>query len=323
MPVKYWSFAGLMLTYWCNARCASCYLCCGPDRHLEMSAADALAYWRQLIAASPHGCRVHVSGGEPFGNWARLIELCRRAKRAGLGPLEKIETNAFWAIDEGTVRDRLAALDDAGMMKISISADPYHQQFVPLERCRLLARLAEEMLGGSRVQVRWRDWLKDGRDTDRLSPAEREAIFAAWAAAGRDRRVGRGAGLAGGAGKAPGELADKSCRNALLRSKHVHIGPGGTVTPGTCAGIVLGTIGDQSVADIWRKLDADYADRPIVGTLAAKGPAGLLGRAEAAGFVTAERYADKCQLCWEIRKHLVRKGLGGVELAPQWMYAAR
>ena len=39
MPVKYWSFAGLMLTYWCNARCASCYLRCGPERGEEMTVA--------------------------------------------------------------------------------------------------------------------------------------------------------------------------------------------------------------------------------------------------------------------------------------------
>ena len=31
MPVKHWTFAGLLLTYWCNARCASCYLCSSPS----------------------------------------------------------------------------------------------------------------------------------------------------------------------------------------------------------------------------------------------------------------------------------------------------
>jgi len=68
MPVKYWSFAGLMLTYWCNASCASCYLCCGPERVEEMSVDFALRLWGELIDACPHGCRIHLSGGEPFGD---------------------------------------------------------------------------------------------------------------------------------------------------------------------------------------------------------------------------------------------------------------
>ncbi|MHC4561463.1 MAG: hypothetical protein ACYS8X_01680, partial [Planctomycetota bacterium] len=73
MPVKYWSSAGLMLTQWCNASCASCYLGCDPHRRDDMGVEEALALWRQLIAASPHGCRVHLTGGEPFGRWESLI----------------------------------------------------------------------------------------------------------------------------------------------------------------------------------------------------------------------------------------------------------
>ena len=329
MPVKYWSSAGLMLTYWCNASCASCYLCCGPGRQEEMSVEDALAYWRGLVEASPHGCRIHLSGGEPFGNWPSLIEICRRARREGLRPLQKVETNAFWATDAAEVRDRLRALNDAGMEKLVISADPYHQQFVPIERCRLAARIAEDLLGRARVQVRWRDWLADGRDTDTLTDAERAERFARYAAEGRDRLSGRAAELLGPllSRKPAPDYADNSCREGLLRSRHVHVGPEGRVYAGTCAGIVLGTLKrldggalEPGVADIWRRLDADYADRPVVGTLVRHGPAGLLVEAEACGFVAREGYAGKCQLCWELRRWLIRRGRHGDELGPAWMY---
>lgn len=324
MPVKYWSAAGLVLTYWCNARCASCYLCCGPDRSDEMSVSDALEFWRQLVAASPHGCRVHITGGEPFGNWPRLIELLRRGRDEGLGPPPKVETNAFWATDEQTARDRLVELDAAGMGKISISADPYHQQYVPIARCRLLARLAEEILGRDRVQVRWVDWLAKGVDTGKLSPQRRDAMFAEYAAAGRDRLNGRAAGAVGGhlERKPVGQFADTSCWQTLLRCKHVHVDGLGRLMPGTCAGIVLGTVGPRSVAEIWRQLDADHARRPIVGTLAAKGPVGLLEEAISVGFRPAVGYAGKCQLCWDLRTHLAASGLGLGELSPAWMYLA-
>ncbi len=323
MDVKYWSFAGLMLTCWCNARCVSCYLCSGPDRQEEMKIDFALRLWRELIEASPHGCRIHLSGGEPFGNWLRLIELCRRAQSCGLRPLEKIETNAFWATDAKAVRDRLSALDEAGMGKLVISTDPYHQQYIPIERCRLLARLAEEVLGPDRVQVRWRDWLAEGTDTDHLTSAERTALFARYAAEGRDRLNGRAAKvLARHLRLQPaGAFAGRRCREPLLRSRHVHVDPEGRVMPGTCAGIVLGKADTQPIADIWRRLEADHARRPIVGRLAESGPAGLLADARAAGFVPQTGYAGKCHLCWDVRRFFALQNLHEGELGPRWLYA--
>ncbi len=324
MPVKYWSAAGLMLTYWCSARCGSCYLSCGPDRGDEMTADGALSFWRSLIDASPHGCRVHITGGEPFGNWPRLKEICRRASDEGLSPLQKIETNAFWATDAAVVRDRISALDETGMEKLSISADPYHQQFVPIERCRLVAQIATEMLGPERVQVRWGDWLAAGCDTDKLDADQRLELFMSYAAQGRDRLNGRAVSeiIVGMPRKSLAELADKPCSNALLRSKHVHVDGCGRMMPGTCAGIVLGVMGELSAADIWRKLDSDHADRHIVGTLGMHGPVGLLDQAKAAGYVAKQWYASKCQLCWELRSHFVACGLGGQELGPAELYAA-
>lgn len=324
MPVKHWSFAGLMLTYWCNARCASCYVCCGPDRGEEMTVVTALRLWRQLIEASPHGCRIHISGGEPFGDWSRLIALCRAGRDDGLAPLDKIETNAFWATDERVVRRRIEALDEAGMRKLSISADPYHQQYVPIERCRLAARVAGELLGPDRVQVRWRDWLSDGCDTGPMSVPQREALFARWASSGRDRVSGRAADTPAFQAqlKAPEAFADNPCSAALLRSRHVHVDAAGRVMPGTCAGIVLGLAGSASVAELWRALEGDWDRRAVVGALARGGPVALLAQAECEGFEPADGYAEKCHLCWDIRRHLARRGLFESALGPKWIYGA-
>ena len=325
MPVKHWSFAGLIVTYWCNASCASCYLACSPVRRgADMSVEQALSLWEGLIAASPHGCRIHLSGGEPFGNWPRLIEICRRAKAAGLGPLEKVETNAFWADDAAIVRDRARELDAAGMGKLCISADPYHQQFVPIARCRLAGATAAEVLGAGRVQVRWRDWLARGFDTADLSPRDRDEVFAKYAAGGRDRLAGRAAETiaANLSCKSWREYADTNCREAVLRSRHVHVDPSGLVMPGTCAGLVLGRArAGGDLAGLWRRLSDDYACRPVVGALARGGPSALAAEAADAGFVPrAGGYAGKCQLCWDVRRHLVRRHMHADELGPAWMY---
>jgi hypothetical protein len=286
-----------------------------------MSVENALTWWEQLLQASPHGCRVHLTGGEPFGDWPRLAEICRRAASQGLGPLEKVETNGFWAVRDALIRERLKVLDEAGMEKLSISADPYHQQFVPIEHVRRLTVLAEEVLGPARVQVRWRDWLRDGFDTGRLEPARRQEVFKGYAPGGRDRWSGRGAGLGLPATKlkCASEFVDKACREALLRGKHVHVDPEGRVMPGTCGGIVLGRLGWQSVAQIWRALEADHASRPVVGSLVGAGPVGL-ARAFGCTDLCVGRFPGKCALCWEVRRRLSRRCPAQRELGPGWMY---
>lgn len=334
MAVKYWSFAGLMITTWCNAACASCYLAAGRGAGEDgkdagqMSVPDALSLWRGLVEASPHGCRVHITGGEPFGDYGRLICLARSAQAEGLAPLEKVETNAFWATGAKLVRRRVGELDAAGVGKLVISCDPYHQQFVPIERCRLAVRAAQEVLGPSRVQVRWQDWLVAGCDTNKMSDAERRELFARYingrlpglpaGGGGRDRLTGRAAEIL--APLAPLRDIDQfdcsPCRQRLLRCKHVHIDPSGRIVPGTCWGIVLGvTSPSRSVGDVWRQLARDHEDRPILSTLAQRGPVGLLPKAIESGFAPRrDGYGGKCHLCWDIRAHLGRRGLGGEEL---------
>ncbi len=322
MPVKYWSHAGLLLGYRCEARCASCYLCCSPGPSPVVEAETALRIWRELIDASPHGCRVHLTGGEPFLEFDRLLAIARGAAERGLGPLEKIETNAAWACDEPVIRERLGALDAAGMGKLAISADPFHQQFIPIERPRRLARIATEMLGPGRVQVRWRDWLESGCDTRDLPPGRRAALFLAHLRTGRERLGGRAAEVLAGQlpSKPPEEFADNRCNEALLRSRHVHVGPEGLLFGGTCAGIVLGDAARERIRAMWRRLEREYEDRPIVGTLATAGPTALMRRAQDFGFVPAAGYAAKCHLCWSVRTFLASKGLCADELGPRRLY---
>ncbi len=322
MPVKYWSFAGLMITTRCNAACECCYLNCSPTSNgPEMTVERAIELWGQLVSTSPHGCRIHLSGGEPFLDWPKLIKICRRAKSLDLAPLEKVETNAFWATNRRTVVDRVRELDQAGMGKLAISADPYHQQFVPIERCRLAASVAEEILGPQRVQVRWKDWLGEGFDTDRLDDSRRRALYVQYAGRGRDRFIGRQAefGPAVLFMKGPANV-DTPCREALLRSRHVHIDGGGAIMPGTCAGLILGIAGNKTVSEIWSQL-VHAESRRILGELIKIGPTGLAKMAQAEGFVPRMYYASKCQLCWEARVFLHAKGIGRDELGPDWIYA--
>lgn len=326
MPVKYFSRAGLMLTDWCNARCASCYLACGPGRSDWMPLELGLSAWEGLQSACPHGCRVHLTGGEPFGRFELLEALARGARQAGLGPLESVETNGFWATDDGVIRERLGALDAAGMGRLAISADPFHQQFVPIDRVRRLAARAEELLGPGRVRVRWADWLEEGFDLAGLEQARRRAVFAEYLAGGRDRLNGRACARLAGLlpGRPVGAFAGQACREPLLRGRHVHVLPDGSVMPGVCAGIVLGQLrpgepGD--VAELWAGLGEASRSGAVLGSLVRGGPVKLAGLARAWGFVPDPGgYASKCHLCWSVRRVLWQAGAYPEELAPASVY---
>jgi len=323
MPVKYWSFAGLLLTYGCNARCASCYVCSGPSAGGDMTVEAGLRLWAGLQAASPHGCRIHIGGGEPFGRWDALIDLARQAQAAGLGPLEAVETNAYWATDESIVRDRLGALDAAGLGRLTISADPYHQQFVPIERVRLAERVGREVLGPARVRVRWRDWADGAVDVAAMASSERRALFAAWARRGRDRFTGRAAAEIAPhlPLNPPAAFADNPCGQRLLRSRHVHVDGDGIVCPGTCAGIVLGRAkSPESVGAIWRALARDHARLDVIGPLVRTGPVALMAEAERCGYRARDGYAGKCHLCYDVRRYLFGHGHYRDRLGPGVVY---
>ena len=63
----------------------------------------------------------------------QMLAICRASKEIGAAP-HFIETNASWCRDDAMVRNRYEVLQDAGVRGVLISADPYHQAFVPPER---------------------------------------------------------------------------------------------------------------------------------------------------------------------------------------------
>lgn len=321
MPLKYWAFAGISITNWCSAACPQCYMCCDPQKNHWMEVDQALDLWDQLERFNPQGCRIHITGGEPFGDFDRLLTLCEQARARGLGNLQKVETNGYWATDLDIIKRRLTALDRTGMEKLAISADPFHQLFVPIEQVRFLVRIAEEILGADRVQVRWRDWLDTGFDPENL--AQVKPIAADWIVEKRDRVNGRAAECLADTmpRKQVDEFAGRPCKQGLLLGKHVHISSDGEIIPGVCSGVSLGNVNRNSVADIWTDLFFNWQNRPALSMLSNKGAHGLYEYAKTLGFIADEKgYCTTCHLCWEVRKFLADKSLFADEIAPAWIY---
>jgi hypothetical protein len=319
--------AGLLVTDFCPARCRHCYVSAGPAGKRWMTADAARGHFAALRRLGVSADGVHIGGGEPFGrgtedDFDRLLAIVRAARQAGLEGVGYVETGGAWVDSEARVRQWLAALAEAGMRRIAISADPYHQEFIRPECVRLLYTVARDALprGGVRAR-RWR-WLQSPHDVAAMPENARKSLFQSTLERYPERMTGRAAEeLAPLVRRVPvGEVPDDGCAKALLASRHVHVDPEGWVYPGTCAGIMLGRATAERPLDEllcgWR-----VGDRPRIALLAAGGPKRLLDEAERGGFeADPAGYAGKCHLCWSVRRRFVQSGAGVEDFAPESVY---
>lgn len=306
---KLWTSAGLMLTYRCPSRCACCYVFSGPEagsKATEMTVEMALDVWQAVRRLAPQQGRVHITGGEPFDDYPRLLKILQQACDQRLEGLEKIETNAYWCTDPEIVRQRLSQLRDLGLTKLQVSTDIYHQEFVPIERVELAVSVAREVLGEKGVQVRWRDFLAQPVLTENMTPQRRRQAWSRALARKKERLLGRGAQELANlfTPKTYDSFAGHDCWSSLLGSRHVHVDGAGNVFSGTCVGIIVDRVSpDRPLDAIWRQFD--YREHPVISVLAQHGPMGLLGIAEGMGYRPLAAYGSKCHLCYDVRRFLL------------------
>ncbi len=319
---KLWRSAGLMLTYRCNAACEFCYYHCSPRKGGLMPVETCLAAWRSLQTLAGAEAKIHLTGGEPFLYWDHLVEVLRKGKEQGLGPVDLAETNGFWATDERLIADRLKMLVELGVQRLKISVDPFHQEYVDIEPVRRLAAAAKRMLGPDRVLVRWEKYLDDfGFRIADCGLAERDR---AYMEAYRDypfRFTGRAAErLAGLLASRPVEaFRGANCRAGFLGAKGVHIDPHGNVFSGTCNGIILGNLGQTPLEEIWKAFHPGQIE--LVRILCERGPHGLREKAASLGYQELPAYADKCHLCTHIRQFLFETHVEPAVIGPADCYA--
>ena len=122
----------LSLTERCPAACRMCVTESHPKRwDSEIAEADLL---RRIDEASE--CdgvfAICLVGGEPFLRLPlleRLIARCRDVQKD-----VSVVTNAFWATSGRRARAILQRLQRSGLTRMTVSADAFHQEFVPLAR---------------------------------------------------------------------------------------------------------------------------------------------------------------------------------------------
>ena len=325
---------GLLLSYKCSAACRHCMYACSPqwdgDWLTKEDLETVLSLLARRIQPSPWGNQtislnhgLHFTGGEPFLNFELLLEAVRMAEEMGI-PSTFVETNCSWCGSDERTRERLQTLKEAGLKGILISVNPFYAEYVPFERTERCIRISQEVFGVNVVVYqaayyhRFRQMDLTGRmpleeyikrtQGERL--AEQVELFLMGRAARKLREFYR---------RYPAQrLFHEPCQPPFLRNWHNHFDNYGNLMPGYCGGISLGD---------WRDLDAledegiDLDEHPVLGFLIAEDIEGLLGFASDFGYQESEEgYFSKCDLCLDIRSHLVSRGNFG-ELRPREFYA--
>lgn len=321
--LKLWRYAGLLLTYRCDAACRFCYYRCGPRAGGLMSVDTAIASWQGLERIAGPQARVHLTGGEPFLYFDRLAEICRAAKQLGLAPAESVETNAGWVenLTDADIRERLAVLNDCGVERLKISWDPFHEEFIELEHVLRLVRLANETLGPGRVLIRWQKYLDRPTGIRRLPDISKKAVLKEALLNDPCRYTGRAAEqlAALARGQSVDALTGRSCAAAFLDAKGVHIDPAGSVFVGQCSGLILGSVDQTPLDELWRSFVPNKLE--FWNVLFSGGPSGFLNEAVAAGYLLKPLYASKCHLCTDIRCFFFDKRLHSSIIGPNTCYS--
>ena len=318
--------ASLLYTYRCSLACKHCLFSCSPSQpDVHVSLEDGLEFLHQLRDT---GRVVHIAGGEPFVYWDDLLLLCQAAQAEGM-PVHFVETNASWCETDALTRDRLAALAAAGVSGMLISGDAVHQvAFPPANRFRAF-EIALDVFGRENIIGREipLDQLEElqaiARDETRLGAYVRRHPPRLVGRAGeelarffppRPLEELRADAMWHGSGSDDGSCGIEFDPRTMWE---IHVDPYGNIQ--TCCGILLGTARETPLPE---RMAGDLRDTSeIVRLVAHRGPFGLLDLAVEKGYRPRVGYAQKCHLCWEVRKVLrpfYPEALGPAEVYEPW-----
>ena len=314
---------GLMTNYSCSSQCRHCAYFCGP--RWENRYIDETTLRKNLRAMGKAGCpSIHIGGGEPFLNREKLIDAVRWCRAEGFH-VEYVETNASWCNDDQSARKVLAELRKAGLDTLLISISPFHNEYIPFSKTRgLIAACRSAGMGVF-------PWVEgfisdiaafDERSTHSLD--EYEELHGAGYIANLPNRYWislRGRAIATFKPYVSLQTAEEICRttaepcNELYDTSHFHVDLDGSFIPGICSGISI------AVEDLGVPIDG--VKYPYLTSLLTGGLAELYRKAtRECDFVSGEGYSGKCDLCYDVRRHLVIAcGITSRDLQPEELYS--
>jgi pyruvate-formate lyase-activating enzyme len=131
----FFSDIGIAITNRCNIECRHCVSDCrlfGKEKLSETSIMDIIKQSARLNSVRS----VVFTGGEPFLEYDTLIKSVSLCKTLGLEA--RVVTNGFWASTPSAAEQKLKELN--GLKIMNVSTDPFHQEFIPIDRIRTVIK---------------------------------------------------------------------------------------------------------------------------------------------------------------------------------------
>lgn len=298
---------GIMVNNRCNAACVHCLYASSPcwdDDYITQENAKKLC---QLLKS--HGVySVHIGGGEPFLNFESLYMMLTELKSAGIS-VDYIETNGFWCYEEQNAKEKIRRVRELSGNTLMVSCDPFHAEFVPVQRVMNFVRWCLECNMDFFV---WHDrylrlFQKSGRDlSSPFTRAELEGMF------GKDYREQTASeyGLSFN-GRAlrlldtmvrPRSVEEllPMCRNEFSRAFSTgHVDLNLKFWPNHCLGF--------GVDMDWVLDGAKEGRYPLIDMVRKKGLKGLYELCTEQGFQAKDAYTSPCALCMACKAFLSGK----------------
>lgn len=281
---------GVQVTNACNMECAHCITESSPQAHGDLP-------WQQIEmavrSAAPHVDGVCVTGGEPLLRRTVALRTIRLTRELGLR--SSMVTNGYWARTAGEASEVFAELEAAGLQKLAVSFDRYHDRIVNGRSLETLLAAGERT--SVEVQVQYcGDHADEAFRTAQATTSRHGAalITAEVLPFGRGRRI---------VPRRPVDIEtvrDEPCGVAVRPV----LTPEGELF--TCCGPARGAaahsplrLHTEPAGDVGTALNAGAAD-PVLNVIHAKGPRTLF---RALGAATRERVSANllngsiCSLC--------------------------
>lgn len=322
LSIRHLQSGGIITNYFCTAQCRHCLYCCSPQWPKEYI--DAATAYENFRAVRKLGCTsVHLGGGEPFLRPSELLAVLEASKEAGV-TVDYVETNASWFVDETEGLELLRQCRSAGLTTVLVSISPFHNETIPFSKTR---KLLEAL---SVARLRAFPWVEDFcRDLETLGADRPHRLEETARVFGHDylRRIPRRYWIHFG-GRAVvffGNVFGKKPASSILEANpwpctelgdvtHFHLDLYGRYIPGLCTGLGIfrEDLGGSLPKGRYRLIERLYS----------KGIRGLYDLAVTDhGYVPSRSFLNKCDLCLDIRRHLIETSPGRyVELHPATFY---
>lgn len=312
---------GLITNYYCTSRCRHCLYGCSPKWPKQYIDKQRTKENFNLIKSL--GCySVHIGGGEPLLDTDGLENVLNTAKEEGMH-VEYVETNSSWYKDDDSAVQVLERLRKAGLGTLLISISPFHTEHIPFRKVKSVINACR----ASGVSVF--PWIQEFYpEIDMLDESETHSLDEFKTRFGDDYIKNIPARYwihyGGRAIQTYKEIYHLRSTDEILNSNtgcdeltntsHFHADLFGNYLPGLCSGLAI------VLKDLGKPLSTDKY--PLITALYNEGISKLLEIATSKhGFKPGKEYLNKCHMCFDIRKFMVKeKGVHSRELQPVEYY---